>query len=138
MEASYATIMYMGNKQVGSTRQQASSWPAAVRNTTKTIDCVGLLRIKRQLKWRLDLQLMAMLYWWVWFLPFINLKTITDSWKTLTLLSCLLVDPFVCTASGLIHVYKNANCLQQLIDENVDEINDNKQSQRRLFFFFVD
>ena len=97
---------------------------------------VGLLRIKRQLKWRLDLQLMAMLYWWVWFLPFINLKTITDSRKILTLPSCLLVDPFVCTASRLIHVYKNANCLQQLIDENVDEINDNKQSQRRLFFFF--
>lgn len=39
MEASYATIMYMGNKQVGSTRQQASSWPAAIRNITKTIDC---------------------------------------------------------------------------------------------------
>jgi len=53
----------------------------------------------------------------------INLKTITDSWEILTLLSCLLVDPFVCTASGLIHVYKNANCLQQLINENVDEIN---------------
>ena len=69
MEASYATIMYMGNKQVGSTRQQASSWPAAIRNITKTIDfriSMDQTTIKID---TFDLQMMAMLCWWVWFLP---------------------------------------------------------------------